>query len=370
MTIIFKQISAGYSRSLILLGDNRGWAWGNVGRTEIPTSDNAPWASICGSGPLEIGHNRFAQSAPQLLNPNSPYVFLIDAINELMALDLDGQIDTLATSTSLSNGAASTSIAGIPGGMKQVCANETASYALDASGHVWSWGSNFQGQLGRDSNAIINQPPAMIETLPAITYLATGKNHTLALSDKGEVWAWGANTAGQLGQGNLTALTRPTRVTMHTPIRAIAAGDTHSLAIDENGRLYAWGSNNLGQLGNVMSSKQAEWSASPLSVQLGFKLKQVDAGMHYTLALSENGEVYGWGWNGMGQLGESTANATNQAVKISGLNRVKEISAGAFHALALNEKGLYAWGDNRNAACGLSATQAVVVHQPNFITLA
>lgn len=370
MTTIFKQISAGYSRSLALLDDNSGWAWGNIGRTEAPTSSDAPWASICGSGPQEIGHNRFAQPLPQLLNPNTPYAYLTDAINELMALDVRGQVDMVATTTSLSSGAACSPIAGVPIGMKQVCANETASYALDTTGKVWSWGSNFQGQLGRPSDAVLNQSAAKIDALPKITQLVTGKNHTLALSDKGEVWAWGANTAGQLGQGNLNSSTKPARVLINTPIRAIAAGDTHSLAIDTNGRLYAWGSNNLGQLGAVMSSKLAGFSPSPIRVQLGFKLKQVDAGMHYTIALSDQGELYAWGWNGMGQLGESTVASTNQAIKISNLNRVREISAGAFHALALNDKGLYAWGDNRNAACGLSVTQAEVVKKPNLITFA
>ncbi len=369
MTNTFKQISAGYSRSLALLADNTSWAWGNIGRTDALAS-TAPWAAICGSGPQEIGHNRFAQPLPQLLNPNIPYTYITDAIGELMALDIHGRVDMVATLTSLSSGAACSPIAGIPGGMKQVCANETASYALDSSGRVWSWGSNFQGQLGRQSDEVLNQAPAKIETLPKITHLATGKNHTLALSDKGEVWAWGANTAGQLGQGNLNSLTKPARVLINTSIRAIAAGDTHSLAIDANGRLYAWGSNNLGQLGTLMSSKLVRYSSSPLRVQLGFKLKQVDAGMHYTIALSDQGELYAWGWNGMGQLGESTVDSTNQATKISTLNQVREISAGAFHALALNDKGLYAWGDNRNSACGISFAQTEIVKKPNFVTFA
>ena len=369
MATIFKQISAGYSRSLILLDDQKGWAWGNIGRIDAPAS-TAPWAAICGSAPQEIGHNRFAQPLPQLLNPNVPYTFITDAISELMALDSHGRVDMVATTTSLESGAAYSPISGIPSGMKQVCANETASYALDVSGKVWSWGSNFQGQLGRQSDTVLNQPPAKIETLPKITHLATGKNHTLALSDKGEVWAWGANTAGQLGQGNLNSLSKPARVLINTAIRAIAAGDTHSLAIDTNGRLYAWGSNNLGQLGSIMSSKLVGFSARPVRVQLGFKLRQVDAGMHYTIALSDQGELYAWGWNGMGQLGESTVHSTNQATKISDLKRVREISAGAFHALALNEKGLYAWGDNRNSACGISSTQAEVVKRPNLIKFA
>lgn len=216
----------------------------------------------------------------------------------------------------------------------------------------------------------MNQSPAKIEALPTIASLATGKNHTLALTSKGEVWAWGANTAGQLGQGNLSTLTRPARVQINTPIKVIAAGDTHSLAIDFNGRLYAWGSNNLGQLGPVMSSKLAGFSARPVRVRLSFKLQSIDAGMHYTIALSEQGEVYAWGWNGMGQLGDSAVQSSSVPIKILGLNRVREISAGAFHVLALGDKGLFAWGDNRNSACGISSNQAEIVKKPHSITFA
>ena len=276
----------------------------------------------------------------------------------------------LATATSLSSGATYSPVNGIPNGMKQVCANETASYALDALGKVWSWGSDFQGQLGRPSDGSLNQSPAEIEALPVITSIAAGKNHTLALSNKGEVFAWGANTAGQLGQGNLSALTRPTRVVINTPIRVIAAGDTHSLALDINGRLYAWGSNNLGQLGPIMPSNLAGFSSRPVRVKLGFRVKKIDAGMHYTVALSEQGEVYAWGWNGMGQLGESVVDSGNTPIKILGLNRVQEISAGAFHVLALSDKGLFAWGDNRNSACGISSNQTEIIKKPHLITFA
>lgn len=369
MTTAFKQISAGYSRSLALLDNDSAWAWGNIGRIQSATSADDPLAAICGFGPLEIGHNRYAQPLPQLLNPENPLSYLTDAMNGLMALDMHGQAVALATASSLSDGAAHSAIAGLADNLKQVCANETASYALDASGGVWSWGSNLQGQLGRPSDSMLNQPPAKIESLPTVVSIVTGKNHTLALSDKGEVWAWGANAAGQLGQGNLSALSQPSRVLINARVRSIAAGDTHSLAIDDNGRLYAWGSNNLGQLGPV-STKTSGWAAKPVRVPLNFKLKQIDAGMHCTMALSAQGEVYAWGWNGMGQLGEPALKSTNQPTKIMGLSRVEKISVGSFHALALNSNGLYAWGDNRNAACGVPSNRATVVTQPNLITFA
>jgi alpha-tubulin suppressor-like RCC1 family protein len=170
-----------------------------------------------------------------------------------------------------------------------------------------------------------------------------------------------------LGQGNLNSLNEPARVIINSPIRSIAAGDTHSLALDNSGNLYAWGSNNCGQLGPLQSTKKIDWSPSPVHVPLGFKLQQVDAGMHYTVALTDQGEVYAWGWNSFGQLGNSAAKLTSRPTRIFGMTRVEQISAGAFHALAINSNGLYAWGDNRNSACGVALTDAAVVTKPKLI---
>lgn len=362
-----KQFTAGNSRSLALFNNEKAWAWGNIGRVESSNSEDLPLASVCGSGPLEIGHNRYAQPTPQLLNPDNPFIFVADALNGLMVLDAQGQAMKVASVTSLKSGAATSAVAGLSDGMRQVCGNESASYALDASRQVWSWGNNFQGQLGRPSNEVLSQAPARIDTLSKIVSVVTGKNHALALSDRGEVWAWGANGAGQLGQGHLNSLTEPTRIRINAPIRSIAAGDTHSLALDVDGHLYAWGSNNCGQLGPLQNSKKIAWSPFPVRVPLGFKLMQADAGMHYTVALTEQGEVYAWGWNSFGQLGGSDSKITNQPTKIAGISRIEQISAGAFHALALNSNGLYAWGDNRNSACGIASTQAATVTKPNLI---
>jgi alpha-tubulin suppressor-like RCC1 family protein len=363
-----KQFSAGYSRSVVLFDNEKAWAWGNIGRVESTSSDDLPLASVCGSGPLEIGHNRYAQPIPQLLNPDSSYIFIADALNGLMVLDSQGQTMKVASVTSLKSGAATLIVAGLFDGMHQVCGNESASYAIDGQGQVWSWGNNFQGQLGRLTSAdSLSQAPARIKSLSNVMSVAAGKNHALALTERGEVWAWGANSAGQLGQGDLNSLNEPTRVRINSRIRSIAAGDTHSLALDYSGNLYAWGSNNCGQLGPLQSSKKVDWSSFPVRVPLSFKLQQVDAGMHYTLALTDQGEVYAWGWNSFGQLGTSSAKMTGRPTRISGITRAEKISAGAFHALALHSNGLYAWGDNRNSACGIASTQAAVVTKPNLI---
>ena len=88
-----------------------------------------------------------------------------------------------------------------------------------------------------------------------------------------------------------------------------------------------------------------------------------------TAALSEQGEVFAWGWNGLGQIGLSRAHSSPQAVRIAGLPPVTRLAAGAGHVLASDELTVFAWGDNRSAACGRAAQDPVVL-SPNPIHLA
>ena len=73
--------------------------------------------------------------------------------------------------------------------------------------------------------------------------------HSLALSDDGTLWTWGANGAGQLGIGNTNNQLNPVQVAVGKKFVALAAGSYHSLALSDDGTLWTWGHNHNGQLG-------------------------------------------------------------------------------------------------------------------------
>lgn len=250
-------------------------------------------------------------------------------------------------------------------GITQIASTATAGLALDDQGTVWSWGPNTQGQLGRKVDAWLAEPGAITTGLPPIIQLATGSAHVLALDANGAVWAWGANAAGQLGNGSLKAGGQPAKVALPVSIRHIAAGDTHSLALDAEGRLWAWGANNHGQTGTA----SATYYTRPQRVSVDFPIARLDGGMFHTVALSTQGEVYAWGWNGLGQAahGESTSSHTPR--RIPSLRHISLLAAGSGHVLASNGRDVFAWGDNRSAACGATAAQACI-HTPEKMTLA
>ena len=88
--------------------------------------------------------------------------------------------------------------------------------------------------------------PESDRPLPAI---AAGKTHSLALTESGEVYAWGDNDGGQLGLGDREERLTPMKVEGLPKVKAIAAVGGHSLALTESGEVYAWGNNEFGQLG-------------------------------------------------------------------------------------------------------------------------
>lgn len=252
----------------------------------------------------------------------------------------------------------------------QISTLEGATLALAGDGRVWSWGMNPHGQLGRPGH--LSDPQPLAVGLPArIVRIAAGSSHALALDSEGAVWTWGANAAGQLGTGSLEPSHRPLRVELPARIRSIGAGDTHSLAVDDRGRCWGWGSNQFGQLAQAVSAGSARgYHARPVRLALGFPVAHVDAGMHYSVALTTAGEVHAWGWNGLGQLGVEGGAASAKPVRIGGLSGIRQVSAGPGHVLAADDAArLYAWGDNRSAACGCAATQSVVA-QPVHIEFA
>jgi len=358
-----QQISAGRERSVALAADGSAHGWGAFKKL-IPLPAGSVASEVCSSDGSEIGHNRFAQPRPQILNPNVPFATVADGYIDTLGVRRDGDVLSCRPVVASQLGAAHEPVQGLPAGTVQVALTESGAFALHADGTVWSWGMNVHGQLGR-TTAKPHSKAAAIEGLAPITQLAAGHAHMLALDRAGQVWSWGSNSAGQLGNGTLKAQTAPARVVFPDPIRHVAAGDSHSFALDVHGRLWAWGSNNHGQTGDGA----ARYYTRPVRIKTGFAVAQIDAGMFYTTALSAQGEVFAWGWNGLGQTGRDSAASSPQPVRIKPLTRITSIAAGTGHVLATDGTAVFAWGDNRSAACGIAPARTIQP-QPIQVTFA
>ena len=237
--------------------------------------------------------------------------------------------------------------------VKAVSAGCAHSLALKENGTVWAWGYNVSGGLG-DGNAPNNSDvPVKVKNLGDVVSITAGDDFSVALKRNGTVWTWGQNNAGQLGQGQSGGSNDlPGKVTGLKNVRKIStyASASHVLALLENGSVRTWGVNDNGQLGDG-SLDDAD---SPVRVvTIANNIKAVAGGYYYSLVLTEQGVVWGWGQNSTGELGDGTLVDKPAPVKVERLGKVKAIAAGEHHSLALKPDGtLRAWGRNSYGGLG------------------
>jgi len=231
-----------------------------------------------------------------------------------------------------------------------MAAGDSYSLAIPPDGSLWAWGANWAGQLGNGGTE--NSPvPVSVPGLPVLKAVAGGETHSLAVSGDGHVWSWGANSAGQLGDGSNDDHLEPVQVPGLAAITAVAAGSSHSLALTEDGRVFSWGGNDLGQLGDgtVVSS------TTPTRVPGLSNVVVIAAGSQHSLALTQDGTVLAWGDNSSGQLGNGSFDPASSPVPVSGLSAVATIAAGQYHSIAaLSDGTAWAWGSNDEGQVGTS----------------
>jgi alpha-tubulin suppressor-like RCC1 family protein len=191
--------------------------------------------------------------------------------------------------------------------------------------------------------------------------IACGFHHSLALTTDGKVYAWGHNYYGQLGLGNSGVGTNkysPNRIPNLSNVSGIAAGEYYSLALTNDGKVYAWGYNGYGQLGLGNTTNQSSpVHVSSLSNVAGIAANTENnssTGASHSLAFTNDGKVYSWGSNSTGQLGLGNNTDQSRPVHVSSLSNVSGITAGGNHSFALTNDGkVYAWGDNGGGQLGL-----------------
>ena len=178
------------------------------------------------------------------------------------------------------------------------------------------------------------------------------------------LWAWGDNTHGQLGLGNITSRSSPVLVGVLTNWKSVLIGAAAtwgpSAAIKSDGSLWMWGSGDSGVLGLGDTSSRS----SPVQVGSLTNWAYVDTiggnvGQHHTLAIKTDGTLWAWGRNDQGQLGLGDLTDRSSPVQVGSLTNWKSVALSASHTLAVKTDGtLWAWGLNTNGALGLDDTSS------------
>lgn len=241
---------------------------------------------------------------------------------------------------------------------QSVSAHDHFNIALDMDGNIWSWGNNYYGQLGDGTNET-RGVPKKIEGLGTTFKIVSGSN---AIDIDGNIWTWGYNGKGQLGDGTTIHKNKPQKLTgLGTTFKYLSSGNNYTIAIDEEGNMWSWGYNIYGRLGLGNTSNQY----TPKKITgLDVKFKKADAGEGNSIALDENGDVWTWGYNGRGQLGDGTTTHSYIPKKIENLG-VKftdvSVSVREFEGsnIAIDEEGnIWTWGQNPCGQLGNGTTES------------
>ena len=355
-------IEAGYDHSLALLRDGTVWAWGGnyygqLGEGNTTPQPGAVQVMLSASKPLTniIAIAAGGEHSHALADDGTVWSW---GDNDYLQIG-DGKLSASSYAVQASN---------MTGGVQ--VSGSSHSLAVRNDGTIRSWGRNSSGQLGDGSTNDRNIPVPAGTDLPfsTVTQAAAGIFHSLAIQteDNNSLWSWGANTYGQLGDGTQTSRLTPVRVMFDasTPSEGILdvdGGNNHSVAILNwfNGIIVAWGSNSYAQLGLGTTGgtyTYPRWVYAEIGLTNGFT--DVAAGSRHNIALHTAGEVWAWGNNSDGQLGDLSTTQRNKAVKVqqagaTDLVNVVTIAAAPFHNLVIKSDGsLLAWGRNTNGQLG------------------
>ncbi|XP_052894618.1 probable E3 ubiquitin-protein ligase HERC4 [Anopheles moucheti] len=238
----------------------------------------------------------------------------------------------------------------------QAACGTTHTLFLTKEGKIYACGNNDHGQLGHDTDTLPNKRPRMsrFKLLTSlenyiIMNISCGTAHSLALTNWGQVFSWGSNAVGQLGldaENGRQQTPRMIKAIGAKHIVQIASGQYHCLALTNNGELYGWGSNSYGQLG-IGTTNEKVPTPTLIKSLAGVPIAFIACGGNHSFVVSKSGAIFGWGKNTFGQLGLNDLNSRCYPTQLRTLRSlgVRYISCGDdFSVFLTNEGGVFTCG--------------------------
>ncbi len=287
------------------------------------------------------------------------------------------------------------------------CGNDVAEVSMGADiscavlyvGELWCWGDNTYGQMGVPAGAAI-PTPQKVAGVPNAAHVAGFDKAVCAADTSGAVYCWGANDYGQLGhgvgqQGDTTCSTKACNYVPKsvggfpggTKVVQLSMGNTYVnsdgvtqsqvvCARADNGKAYCWGANGLGAAAQPLAQLTI---ASASEVPGLSSVTDISAVFTSHVCAVAGGQVYCWGWNGIGQLGHapntagdqtnapclSLAYCNNAPVAVVGLTNVNSTAGGShFSCASLADAGVSCWGSNEEGNLGDGKLASIVATLP------
>lgn len=223
------------------------------------------------------------------------------------------------------------------------------SLVLKTDGKVATAGAGMNGELFRYTGSAVLKPEKVMSD---IVKYAAGTDHAAAIDADGRLYTWGNNDCGQLGLGDLISRNEPVRVTFSVDVINVWCGNKVTFVQTEDLRVFAFGDNSNGMLGMETDTKIVTEPEYNLYLSEYDKM-DIQCGNGFAIALID-GDVYGWGRNTSGRLCDLGKTVADPTMLTSEVSNIKEIAVGDSHVLALTDGGeLYGWGSNGSDQLGM-----------------
>jgi alpha-tubulin suppressor-like RCC1 family protein len=288
-------------------------------------------------------------------------------------LDIGDDANDLPISTNVQLGAAA----------KQIACGGNHTCALLSDGRVRCWGRGSAGQLGYNCAANIGDgtfdcdSKSLNDDVPlggVAVQIAAGNAHTCAALDDGALRCWGNNQSGGLGYGHTDNLGDDAAempvpdVPLPGPVSRIALGDYHTCAVVGSNDIYCWGQNLNGELGEGTTMER--WSPPQVPLDLGASLAQIEGGSNHTCVRTVARTLRCFGRGLYGQLGYGTSASVGDdpadVIADLPLTDVVSVSAGGQHTCALTaDDRVFCWGRGQEGQLGSSSAENVLTAGSN-----
>lgn len=283
-------------------------------------------------------------------------------------------------------------------------AGQGSTFAIKTNGTLWSWGANFNGELGINTSGNTRSSPVQVGALTNWSSVASNTYSTLAIKTDGTMWSWGSGVSGQRGNGSTANASSPsqsfsstswskvygsvetsigkrtdnsifiwgyrargvigdgigyTNRSISSPVQVFSTSDWASpsvgynstIAIKTNGTMWSWGRNNLGQLGTNNTTN----FSSPVQIGAATDWSLVDSFREHVAAIKTTGTLWSWGRNTYGQLGRGNTTTLSSPAQVGSSSNWSKISVGRDHTSAINtSNNIFSWGRDNFYQLGLS----------------
>jgi alpha-tubulin suppressor-like RCC1 family protein len=235
----------------------------------------------------------------------------------------------------------------------QLSLSQTYSCALLMNGQLRCWGANTAGQLGDGTTMGRTRPTLSLAT--GLVQVSTGYEHACGRRMDGTVWCWGHGTSGQLGNGAMVDSPTPVQVQGITNAIDVAAGQLASCALLADRTARCWGR------GEDLGNNSLANSATPVTVMnlsdatdlsMGFTATR-GSNSQTTCALRTNGAVRCWGYGMAGQIGNGARSSVRVPTDVTGISTARALNVGGSHVcVVLMDNTVRCWGDGISGQLG------------------